>query len=444
MSDGDVDYNPYLPDVQRDPFPHYQQLRKRCPVHRFAIPDADASKVNANPLIARTTTEFYTLSRYADVESALQSHDVFRSWEGPGPDRASWPDGIGMLVFADEPHHRMQRRITMKAINPAVVRAWEPRILAIADELIDAFAENDEADVSSDYCWALPIWVFCEIFGLGDVAKGKLRGWIQRIIAGFGGDADAVQASFGAFQEAFEFFTRTVTERRAALEEGRNTPGDLLTEMIVAEVDGESFNDLQLVSALTVMMLGGNDTTASAMGNCIDLLLHNEEHLAQLRDDPDLWPVAIEEMLRFDSPVQALYRTTVGDTEVAGVTIPHDSKVRVCFGSANRDPAVFSAADELRFDRDPKNLRKHLAFGQGVHACVGAVLGRTDLRIGLTRLFERLPRLRAHPTRPARRATATSFLLRSWDEIPVVWDAGSADTTATAATSSAASPSRIA
>src|SRR5581483_770379 len=105
MSDGDVDYNPYLPDVQRDPFPHYQQLRKRCPVHRFAIPDADASKVNANPLIARTTTEFYTLSRYADVESALQSHDVFRSWEGPGPDRASWPDGIGMLVFADEPHH---------------------------------------------------------------------------------------------------------------------------------------------------------------------------------------------------------------------------------------------------------------------------------------------------------------------------------------------------
>ncbi|HTK63052.1 MAG TPA: cytochrome P450 [Pseudonocardia sp.] len=418
----EIGYNPYLREVQADPYPYFERLRERCPVHRFVIPDADVTRINDNPLISRTTTEFYTLSRYADVESALQHHNLFRSWEGPGPDRASWPDGVGMLQFADEPEHRFQRRIVMQAIHPRIIRLWEPRIAEIADELIDGFAEDGRADISSRYCWALPIAVFCEIFGLGGPARGSLRGWIQAIIGGFGGDAEAVQASFVAFQEAFTFFLNKVTDRRSVIAAGTDVPDDLLTALIQAEVDGVPFRDDQLVSALVTMMLGGNDTTASAMGNCLKLLLESPVHLDQLRRDPGLWPAAVEEMIRFDSPVQALYRTTVGDAQVAGVTIPHDSKVRVMFASANRDGSVFTDPDELDFGRGHAQLRRHLGFGTGVHACVGILLARTDLNVGLRRLFDRLPGLRLDPSREPRRADATAFLLRSWDELPVVWD----------------------
>jgi cytochrome P450 len=422
----EAEYNPYLREVQADPYPYFERLREQCPVHRFVIPDADVTRINDNPLISRTTTEFYTLSRYADVESALQHHKLFRSWEGPGPDRASWPDGVGMLQFADEPGHRFQRRIVMQAIHPRIIRLWEPRIAEIADELIDGFidrggADENRADISSEYCWALPIAVFCEIFGLGGRARGSLRGWIQAVIGGFGGDAEAVQASSVAFQEAFTFFLDKVTDRRRVIAEATNVPDDLLTALIQAEVDGVPFRDDQLVSALVTMMLGGNDTTASAMGNCLELLLGSPEHLDQLGRNPELWPSAVEEMVRFDSPVQALYRTTVGDAEVAGVTIPHDSKVRVMFASANRDAAVFTEPDRLDFGRDPAELHRHLGFGTGVHACVGILLARTDLNVGLRALFERLPGLRLDPAREPRRADATAFLLRSWDELPVVW-----------------------
>jgi cytochrome P450 len=421
MSDTEtgVEYDPYSRAVQENPFPCYEQLRGRCPVHHFVIPGADAGKVNDNPLIARTTTDFYTVSRYRDVESVLQQHEKFRSWEGPGPDRAVWPDGKGMLQFADEPAHRFQRRIVMQAIKPRIIRLWEPRIREIADELIDSFADRGRADISSEFCWPLPIAVFCEIFGLGIPARATLRRWIQTIIGGFGGDAEAAQASFVAFSEAYAFFLAKITERREVIAAGLDVPDDLLTALITAEVDGASFHDLEAISALITMMLGGNDTTASAMGNCIKLVLGSEPHRRQLRDQPELWPAAIEEMIRYDSPVQALYRTTVGEAEVAGVRIPHDSKVRVLFGSANRDQTVFPDAAGLNFERDPQELHRHLGFGTGVHACVGILLGRTDLHIGLSRLFERLPDLSFDPDTPPRRAAATAFLLRSWDELPV-------------------------
>jgi cytochrome P450 len=312
----------------------------------------------------------------------------------------------------------------MQAIKPRIIRLWEPRIEEIADELIDGFIGRDSVDIASEFCWPLPIAVFCEIFGLGIDARATLRRWIQAIIGGFGGDGEAVQASFVCFSEAYTFFLAKITERRVVLAGGEHGPDDLLTPLITAEVDGVSFTDAELVSAMITMMLGGNDTTASAMGNCIKLLLDSPEHRAQVTANPTLWPAAIEEMIRFDGPIQALYRTTVGEAEVAGVTIPHDSKVRVLFASANRDDTAFTDPTLLDFGRDPQQLHRHMGFGTGAHACVGILLGRTDLQVGLRRLFERIPDLAFEDSMPSSRSTATAFLLRGWDNLAVRWEPG--------------------
>ena len=220
--------------------------------------------------------------------------------------------------------------------------------------------------------------------------------------------------------EFTEYFTVVIGDRRAALVRGETPPDDVLTRLLHADYGDRPFSDLELIMCIQVLLVAGIDTVNHAIGNGVHLLLTHPDVRELLEREPERRALAVEEVLRFEPPAQALFRNTRTETEVAGCPIPADAKVRMIFASANRDPEVFTDPDHFRLDRDAKELRKHVAFGHGIHARVGAALGRTLLEISLRTLFARLPGLRLDPLRPAQRDLGR-FHTRSWQTLPVLW-----------------------
>ena len=414
-------YDPFDVTFREDPYPAYEQLRDRCPVHRYEMPSVEVEGINANPLVARATSEFYSVARYADVKAALNDNGVFASGQGPGPERAAAPDGIGMLIHADEPHHRRQRRIVVQAFVPRAIEAMRPALERICADLIDGFAGDKAVDLVPRYASQAPIEAMSLILGVPASDREKFKHWTDDTLKAFGGDPEAYQQSYQSLMEFQEYFTVVIADRRAALERGEAAPDDVLNRLIHAEYEERQFNDGELMMAIQILLVAGIDTVNHAIGNGTYLLLTHPEQRALLEREPERWPLAVEEILRFESPAQALFRNTTGEAVVADCPIPADAKVRMLFASANRDPERFTAPDEFRIDREAREIRQHLAFGHGIHACVGAALGRTLLEIALRTLFARLPDLRLDPDHPAGRDLGR-FHTRSWETLPLVWD----------------------
>jgi cytochrome P450 len=414
-------YDPFDREFRADPYPGYAQLRERCPVHHVLLPDVEVEKTNANPIVARPTKDFYSIARYCDVLAVLQDNHTFSSAQGPGPERLVAPDGIGMLIYADEPHHARQRRIVVSAFQPKVINPMRPAIQAICDRLIDGFAADGHTDVVPRYATQVPIEVTALILGVTADDREKFKRWTDDTLLAFGGDPDAYERSYQSLVEFREYFTDIITARRAALARGEQLPGDVLTRLIDAEYEERQFTDDELLMAIQILLLGGVDTVNHALGNGVQLLLSHSPERELLAEDPARWTLAIEEILRFEPPAQALFRTTSEPTEVAGHLLPADAKVRVLYASANRDSTQFGEPDTFRIDRAPREVRRHMAFGHGIHACLGAHLGRTVLEIALRTLFDRLPGLRLDPDRPAAREL-NRFHTRSWATLPVRWD----------------------
>ena len=414
-------YDPFDGSFREDPYPAFAQLREQCPVHRYELPAAEVEKINANPIVARPTREFYSISRYADVLAGVQDNATFASGQGPGPERAMPPDGVGMLISADEPHHARQRRIVVQAFNPRAIAALRPELEKICQQLVDGFEADGRVDLVPAYATPTPIEALSLILGVSASDRDKFKRWTDDTLKAFGGDPEAYERSYQSLVEFQEYFTAIITERRAALERGDAPPDDVLNRLIHAEYGERPFTDAELISCVQVLLVAGSDTVNHAIGNGVHLLLAHPGARELLMREPQRWPVAVEEILRFEAPAQALFRNTTVETEVAGCPIPADAKVRMLFASANRDPEVFTDPDSFRIDREPREVRKHVAFGHGIHACVGAALGRALMETALRTLFTRLPRLRLDPDRPARRDLGR-FHTRSWETLPVVWN----------------------
>ncbi|HTK61928.1 MAG TPA: cytochrome P450 [Pseudonocardia sp.] len=413
-------YDPFAAEFRADPYPAFAALREACPVHRYVLPAVEVEKINSNPLVARPTAEFYSISRYSDVLAGVQDHNTFASGQGPGPERAQPPDGVGMLISADEPHHARQRRIVVQAFNPRAIEALRPELAAICDRLIDGFAEDGRVDLVPRYTVQVPIEALSLMLGVSTDDRDKFKRWTDDTLKAFGGDPEAYEASYQSLMEFTEYFMAIITERRAALDRGQTPPDDILNRLLHADYGDRPFTDPELIMCIQVLLVAGSDTVNHAIGNGVHLLLTHPEARALLEREPERWGLAVEEILRFESPAQALFRNTRTETEVAGCPIPADAKVRMLFAAANRDPEVFSDPDSFRIDRDPKEIRKHVAFGHGIHACIGAALGRALMEYGLRSLFTRLPGLRLDPDNPARRDLGR-FHTRSWETLPVVW-----------------------
>lgn len=326
--------------------------------------------------------DLWMLFDYDAISTALRDVESFSS-------RAAPPGGrpFDWLIFSDPPRHTQLRGIISRAFTPRIVSALEPRIREIGCELLDSVLERGEMDVATEFSGPLPVTVIAELLGIPLQDRARFKRWSDAIlglantVAGAGHAAQAVQDFAAAKAEMAPYLADLVAERRSA---PRN---DLLTKLVEAELDGARLSDQDLLGFFQHLLLAGTETTANLINNALLCFIENPEQLSLVRRAPELLPSAIEEVLRYRSPVQAVFRATRCDVALQGKTIPAGKLVLVMIGSANRDPRQFADADRFDVRRAPN---PHLAFGHGIHFCLGAALSRLEASVALATLLESL------------------------------------------------------
>jgi cytochrome P450 len=289
------------------------------------------------------------------------------------------------LLTKDGDDHRRLRRLVSKAFTPRMVEGLRPRIQAIADELVDAVGPRGEMDLVDDFAFPLPIVVICELLGIPAVDRNRFREWSNLFLSP--ALTEEAQQAFAVAIEQFLGYLHELFEQRRA------DPGDdLVSALVQAEEAGDTLSEDELFSMVVLLIVAGHETTVSLIGNSVLALLTHPEELEKLCADPDSVPAAVEELLRFDSPVErSITRWATTDVEIGAQTIRRGELVIAVIGSANRDSERFPNADRLDVGRGDT---KHLGFGRGPHFCLGAPLARLEAEIALRTLIERLPSLR--------------------------------------------------
>jgi cytochrome P450 len=355
-----------------DPFPWYAQMRAASPVAE----DAD--------------TGSWHVFGYEDVKTVLSDHARFSSNFALAGGDGSEGDGdsaLGASVIAtDPPRHRQLRNLVTQAFTPRAVEAMRPRISQIVDDLLAPIGAGGRMDVIADLAYPLPVIVIAEMLGVPASDREKFKRWSDEVVST---SADPENIEVGdAHYEMGAYFYELLQERRA---DPRN---DLVSALAAAEIDGQRLTEVELIGFCMLLLVAGNETTTNLIANAVLCLDRNPEAARDLRADPDLVPSAIEESLRYLSPVQSMFRVARDDVEVRGVRIPAYSRLVAWIGSANRDPSQFPDADRFDIRRSPN---RHLAFGQGIHFCIGAPLARLEARIALTAMLTRLGHASVEP-----------------------------------------------
>jgi cytochrome P450 len=371
---GDFAFNPFDDATRRDPFPIYARARREHPAYRH----------EGLPVVS--------LFRYDDIHAVLRDPEAWSSRFPPppgiDPQRIPEPSMLGQ----DPPQHNRLRSLVNQAFTPRIIRRLEPRMREIADELMAAAVEAGEVDFVAAFTYPLPVIVIAEIIGVPAADRAQFKVWSDAAVASLGNglfappDADRLARLGSLFGEMGTYFSALTEERRRAPRE------DLLTGLVQAEVEGSKLTHEEMLRMLVLILVAGNETTTNLIGNTVLELLAHPEALQQLRREPVRIPSAIEEVLRFSSPVQMDPRRATRRVELHGVTVEPDSLVVGWLGSANRDEAIFP--DPERFDIARADNR-HISFGFGMHYCLGANLARLEGQVALrallahTRSFER-------------------------------------------------------
>jgi cytochrome P450 len=315
------------------------------------------------------------------------------------------------MLNRDGDDHRRLRRLVTKAFTPRMVEQLRPRIQEIADELIDAVEARGEMELVDEFAFPLPITVIAELLGIPVGDRDHFRRWTNEIVTPALTPEDAAQ--FIQVIDEFVAYLRELFERRGM------TPGDdLISALLQVDEGGDTLSEEELFSMVVLLIIAGHETTVSLIGNAVLALLEHPDQRAELQGDPERMSHAIEELLRYDSPVErTLNRWAATDVELGGQTIRRGEGVIVILGSANRDPSRFTDPDRLDLARTDV---KHIAFGRGSHYCLGAPLARLEAEVALTTLLRRLPGLRlAAPVEELSWRPVPVF--RSLVSLPVAW-----------------------
>jgi cytochrome P450 len=379
--------------LEFEPAVGYNKLREGCPVHHVAEHDPP----------------FYAIGRFTDVVAALKNPSLWGNRHGPGV----FHQESGALGSADEPDHGRHRGVLRDAFIPSAVARMEPSLVAMADELLDQFAPSGEGDFVSSFAFPFPALAIGEMLGVPPSDREMFRDLSGQIVAALtGGDV----AAYHRGKEAVGDYVDARLEERAA------TPhpptNDVLSSLLVARNSG-ILSPTEVRHIGHQLLVAGHETTTSLLGMMMHRLLERPTLMQQLRNDPTLIPIAIEESIRFDSPVSGLFRTNLQDITLHDVVLPAKTKVQVVNASANRDPAQFPNPDEFRLDRPGRELGRHVGFGWGIHYCIGAPLARLEARIAFERVLARMTdiELAGEPLRNQ------SFVLHGLTSLPLRWRA---------------------
>jgi len=391
----------------------YARMREETPVHRQPGLDGE--------------TPIWFVTRYDDVVALLSDNDRFvldAALALTPEELAAFEDGVSIaadprvsenLLAKDGVDHRRLRRLVSKAFTPRIVEHLRPRIQELADELIDRVADRGRMELVDDFAFPLPITVIAELLGIPVEDQARFREWSNTFVT----PALTPELQEQAARHTDEF----VAYLDDLFARGRVEPGeDLVSALVRAEDEGDHLSENELSSMVVLLIVAGHETTVSLITNAVHALLTHPAELAALRADPSLLPSAVEELLRYDSPVErTITRWATEDVELGGRRIARGDLVIAVIGSANRDERRFARAAELDLRREDV---KHVGFGRGPHFCLGAPLARLETAIALETLLRRLPGLRlaiAHDDLYWRPIP----IFRSLAELPVAWDLAS-------------------
>jgi cytochrome P450 len=381
------------PDVLADPFPLYAELRRDRPV----------CQVDPGGL--------WAVARHDDVQYVLRNPDLFSSagfrvaTEQPWLPRNPISDS---LLLQDPPAHGRLRGLVGNAFGPEALARLEERVRVIAAELADQLAITNKTDFQATFALPLPARVIAEILGVDPALHVHFKRWVLDMNAvALPGQSDARIAEIRAsIEEMIAYMNQVIADRR------RCPADDMISDLLVPNEDGDRMTDEEILSFLFIVLPAGFETTTNLLASAMRVLLRRPDLLARLRADPARIPAFVEEVLRHDGPSVGLLRLTTREVELGGVVLPAYSPVLCLLSSANRDERRFADADVFDLDRSD---RKHLAFGHGIHACLGAALARMEARVGIAALLERFDAVEAAGPSD----WVPSFLLRGPTVFPV-------------------------
>ena len=344
------------------------------------------------------------ITKYADVKSISKTPETFSNAGGIRPDSGPMP----MMIDMDDPDHWKRRKIVNRGFTPRRVNESEDAVRRACDEIIDAVCEKGECDFVNDIAAWLPMIMIGDALGVDPADRARLLRWSDQMLKGLTGGEEGIAMATEAFIEYDAYARPAIAERRS---EPRD---DLLSALVHADVDGDRLGDDELVHESLLILIGGDETTRHVIsGGMYQLLLHPEQK-QRLVDDPSLIPCAVEEMLRWVSPIKNMARTVTRDVELRGETLHEGDKLLLLYPSANRDEEIFD--EPFRFDitRQPN---EHVAFGFGTHYCLGNSLARLELRVMFEHLLRRLPDIElVEGTEPDWRA---ANFITGYEEMPV-------------------------